>query len=671
MKRWLLAVAVLLCGALSVSNADYLIIKYNLSATRDKNQEGQPAGQPGFGPGPGGVGLAGGAGPGIGPQAGFGNQGGQGGSAPPQGIMGAAGPRGGGGPMMMPGGPRGGGGGGMQMMGQQGFGQAATAAEDDVEITPLYVVAIVELQKPIDKRQLAMQEAQSEYAFSISHKWGTTWLKKSDSIVYFSMEEEANRATQSISKVFEKRFNDTLRQKQPENLIELADWALGHGLIAEFHKVMDEIVKDKPDYPAAAAYVKIKAELERPAAENPNVGPWKARLGLETYKVAQKDKGHYTLIQNVGSNDSADVQSRLARLENAFQSFYYWFALNGHAADIQIPRQRLLSILIGQSEKAEFSRVHQVFDKPQLVADGFFARRDNLVILSNMRRDEPYENLRNYTEPVFKGEDTSVLFTKKGQNAQNTEAQILALMLRSLEEDGELATCSHEGPRQLLAASGLLPRNVDVPQWTMFGMGSFFGTPNASPWPTLGRTPVSLVDNSNYLYTYKTWFKTKKLDEPKVALQRTITDEYFRQAKKDKDPAALLKARTMSWALTYYLAKSKLDKLLRYYQELSSLPRDLEFDDDVLARAFARAFDLIDTRNPDRVDQAKFGQFAQDWERYMQQRTQLEVEKAIKQVHAATPKPVIPTQQQQQPGFGPNLGGFPGAAGVGGPRGQQ
>src|SRR6185437_3746673 len=66
------------------------------------------------------------------------------------------------------------------------------------------------------------------------------------------------------------------------------------------------------------------------------------------------------------------------------------------------------------------------------------------------------------------------------------EAQMLSLMLKALEQEAELATVSHEVSRQLLFASGLLPRNVAVPEWALFGVGSFFETPLQSPWPTIG-----------------------------------------------------------------------------------------------------------------------------------------------------------------------------------------
>ena len=154
--------------------------------------------------------------------------------------------------------------------------------------------------------------------------------------------------------------------------------------------------------------------------------------------------------------------------------------------------------------------------------------------------------------------------------------------------------------------------------------------------------------------------RLKKLEEPRNNLQRTVTDQFFHLAKNDKDPATQLRARAMAWSLTYFLAKNKLPNLLRYFQELSKLPRDLQFDDAVLLLTFARAFDLVDPRNPDRVDQSKLDALASDWHNYVR-KTPLEVAEAIKQVHKLEIK-TPPAQGGQNP-YGPG-----GAGGGGGPK---
>jgi hypothetical protein len=579
---------------------------------------------------------------GIGPrQPGMGGIGGRGGERGPGGFGGPpSGPPGGfGGP------PSGGG----FMPGVPGQpGQAGE--EDEVEITPLYVVAVVELKGNPIRPQLMQVAMQGQTPLKITHKWGTTWLKAADNLTFFPLEQGRNQLWPSLTKAFEKKYYDAHRDGASETgLLQLADFALSRGLMKDFHRVMEELVKLKPDSPQAKDYQRLKAELERPAASNPDAEAWKSKLGIDGYKSKENEKGHYTLIHNLKTSEAAEAQSRLDRLENAFQSYYYWFALQAHAGAVKVPSHRLLAILVAPTDKGEFTRMHDIFGDPPLVADGFVARRDNLAVLSAQRRDDLYESLRSTAETTFRDMDPGTLL--KGRNDPKTyDAQTMALLLKALDEDGELATVTHEGPRQLLAASGLLPRDVEIPQWIQFGMGSFFETSKGSPWPTLGDQSASLLDSNNYFYTYKTWLKGKKLDPAKVALEKVITDRYFRLAdelvKNGKDdPTALHRARTMSWALAYFLAHTKLDGLLNYYRELSQLPRDLRFDDQVLMLTFARGFGLTDRNNPNQVDPNKFAEFASQWESYLK-RKNVEMEPAIKLVHQAKPKPA---EQQNNP----------------------
>ena len=78
-------------------------------------------------------------------------------------------------------------------------------------------------------------------------------------------------------------------------------------------------------------------------------------------------------------------------------------------------------------------------------------------------------------------------------------------------------------------------------------------------------------------------------------------------------------ARTLAWALAYFLAQRELPSLRRYYQELASLPRELELDETALLGCFARAFGLEDAKNPNGVDEDKMANLAAQWFRFLGQ----------------------------------------------------
>jgi hypothetical protein len=370
------------------------------------------------------------------------------------------------------------------------------------------------------------------------------------------------------------------------------------------------------------------------------------------------------MLFQTNKSTPAEVKTRLNQLENQFKLFYYWFAMHGQI--LPMPQERLVAVLV--PEREEFERQQKIFESTHLVDDGFFARRENLVVLSQMRIDTPYLALVDHDKPLWtdfdrdqmlKGKKASDRTLAKFENAGDklTEAHSMALLEKALEEDAELAAVSHDGTRQLIAAAGLTTPGVAVPEWIQFGMASVFERPKGAPWTNVGDA------HWDYLPLVLQLHEEKKLDNPANVLKAVVTDRYFRMAadpkkhKPEDDPE--MKARALSWALTYYLARNKLDGLMRYYHELSKLPRDIEFDDDVLLGCFARAFDLLDPATM-KVDENKLAKLAGEWYRIVVTLTAGEAADLVKELkknreEALQNAPAEKTNPFAPPGAG---GGF-------------
>src|SRR5262249_4243964 len=160
---------------------------------------------------------------------------------------------------------------------------------------------------------------------------------------------------------------------------------------------------------------------------------------------------------------------------------------------------------------------------------------------------------------------------------------------------------------QLASSTGLLPRNVEVPRWIQFGLGSYFETPKGAYWPGIG------APSWRYLVRWKLGEEAKTLEQhPEDALRTVVTARYFRHASAPTDQNLRL-PRTMSWSLTYFLAERKTEGLMRYFEELNNMPRDIEFDDGALLACFGRALDLMDLSSPNQVDSGKLGRLANEW----------------------------------------------------------
>jgi hypothetical protein len=674
MNKALLAVAVLLGGAVSVASADYVIIIVNLGQSKDTGENNGPGG-PGGGE-PGGIGPGG-----IGP----GGPGGFGGGLPPGAMGGMGGFRGmAGGGMGGFRGMAGGGMGGFRGMagggisggpfpggfaGGPGLGVLGGigGGNPDEDVDPYNVFAIVEVQalKAIDISNLNKLGA-----FKVTHKWGeSTVYAVPGSNTKVKIAQQSGKPVPTVSTRFEiekKKTFDKGGKAPTDRVLELAEFALTHGLLAQFTSTMDKLAEEDKTHPAVVAYLKVKPEIERGPTKEDNSASLRATL-LKNYKVATSK--HYTLLHTEARNDAPEVQSRLNRLELAFQSLYYWFALKStDGKALPVPQERLVSVMTPGAEK-EFERHHDVLGAGPVVVDGFFAPRENLSVISEKRRDAAFGALDDSTKPlwkdfkeqdILKGRNAGVPRDKLDKNFEIWNAQTMALLKKAMEDDAELASVSHEVTRQLVYSSGLLPRGVEAPEWIQFGMGSFFETPTGSPWVS------TALPSYLYLNPFKEMAglgkgKKKEKDQPEKnapdTLRRVITNYYFRHADRLKnDPSARQKAQATAWSLTYYLATNKLDGLLRYHKELARMPRDLELDEEVLLGCFARAFDAVDANK--KVDQAKLNKLAEDWYRSI---TGVDLEKPEIFDDIRNTQKELATQPKpgDKPGGGPSTGPQP------------
>src|SRR5262249_37789218 len=309
----------------------------------------------------------------------------------------------------------------------------------------------------------------------------------------------------------------------------------------------------------------------------------------------------------------------------------------------------------------------------------FVGRREGLAVFSGKRRDDLYRMLEKSTDQywaqvtrseVLKTPDGA--FPRQMEALQKLEIQMSALLMAAMERDGERATSTHEGTRQLLYASKLLPSSrVVTPEWLQFGLGSFFETPAGSPLVSTG------APSSEYLplwHDLKAKAKREKKPwSPSETLKMVVTDGYFRQAQKDDDIGSLRRARAASRALVYFLppennldgSKKNLENLQKYCKDLGKMPRDLDLDEGVLLHAFCKAFGLL---GPDgKINQAEFDKFANSWDKAIAQE-RLDMEEVVQGIRTYIAKQTIHDAQKKPGDPGKPSGPGGGPVGPGGGR---
>jgi hypothetical protein len=582
MRRWLLAVAFLVGGTLPFAHADYVYIRAILGGKKDQNQTG-----------------GGGEAPSGDPRGGPGN--------PPRG----------GGPDTPPGdGPPG--------IPISPDGGLPGTFGPNVDTAAIVVMGVIEVRRTPPTPGFANAGVRVRHKYSKETGATTLWSDSGEL-------QSVLLPLPTVKARYEAEHKQRWERRTPEKLIDLADLALSHGLLKEFAQLMDDIAKlnDKePAYAAPlAAYAKVKAALKDPITKDDQTRLWRDKL---QFRLEQSE--HYSLLYNAPLSSPPEVQRRLQLLEDNMRAFYYWFALRGIA--LPVPDQKLIAVLLDTAEDFRRQR-SSASDEEPLADDGFYSARDNVVVFSNQRLDEPYHVFSRYAQTFWQsGWDRNTLLEGKGASrkamltgqvmpGETARAMTVALLQRILEDEAEWAAVTHEGTRQLFVASGLMPRGVVVPTWARFGMAAFFESPKGPFEGVTGAAQTAFWHGWGepswaYLRPFLAMERAKNHPPAPELLRQTVTDGAFHTAAMigPQDTRRLHQARTNAWSLCYFLAKSRLPALQKYFDEIGAQPRDLELDDRAMLAAFCRAFDVANATQ-DGPDPVKFAKLAEDWVSFM------------------------------------------------------
>lgn len=543
-----------------------------------------------------------------------------------------------------------------------GLGGAANANQNE-ETIPIYVQAVVEINFPPGTNPAMSARPM------VKHKYGVTHLFNDEFLITRLVPRPAPvkaRYTAMRESLGKNRTN--------ERIYDMAEWCLNNGLVEEYATNMDEVAKtgkktglDKLDR-AVEMYTRVKDELAKPIEKEELASQWRAKLG---FRISQSD--HYVVLYNTQLSDPPEVAQRLKLLEENMKAVYYWFALKGIA--MKMPEQKHVTVLLDQPEQFKYQRAI-VEDEP-LVADGFFAARDNVVVFSNQRLDSESILFKRRMQGSYQqGWDRKSLLEGKARVAGKTpderyRMETLALLDAALDEESERASVTHDATRQLFVGCGYQKPTVIMPDYLQFGVASVFDTPKG-PYPSF----VPLEVRSPYWHGWgmPSWQYSRifrlieqgqvpdsvmmpirtgtEITQATIMLRRVIMDSDFSQARdlgSRGGQARLIQARAHAWGLCYYITKIRTSGLVKLYEELAKQPRDLELEPNELLACFCRAFDLADTTGT-KPDPAKFEQFAQDWVGFM--------------------KSTVPPGQEFGIGVSNPAGGPAGGGGGGSPKGS-
>jgi hypothetical protein len=139
-------------------------------------------------------------------------------------------------------------------------------------------------------------------------------------------------------------------------------------------------------------------------------------------------------------------------------------------------------------------------------------------------------------------------------------AEQINRVLSSPEAARTVATVVHEATHQLAFNCGLHERWGDVPMWVSEGIAVFFETPHVGSskgWRAIGAV------NPSRLLQFRQYLRTRPPDSLKTLL---ADDERFRTAE------SAINAYAETWALTYYLLKTRAADYVKYLRKIDGRP---------------------------------------------------------------------------------------------------
>ncbi len=532
MRRWLLGLGLALTAtsAVSAQNANdvtapgYLVIRVILDAGGASAPVG---GNPGLSPGGEGEGSpsAGGSGASAGgPVGGFGPMG-------PMGPMGTAG---------------------------RGAGSTVDQAKSIHVVAPFRSIN-VRLFYPDKRRNNETNPAW----YAMRTKYGLTYLYSDNTSVQIK-KVPADLAKDSgyqpsLETPIKERYRKWSTDRKFEPIYELTVDALMLGMVDEAFTYANETVKllevlktdpnRKPSEKVAKfaeIWGRIAPMLDMALPATNDAEDWRNRLSAGAVKTGK----HYSIVYwGERQINPAVIDRRLNSLERNFKAFYLWHALQGLSPTI--PDKPFTVVLADRV--TDMPSLREKLDGLPMQSDAFYSPAHDLLVFSPERTDQLGAAFQDMARASYKnGWSRDELLKgippsggQKQPPAELARMMTLALVDKLLEEEMDHSAMSREATRQLYFASGVLPRNVQLPSWLESGLASFLQHPKGPVYAKDSKGTDMMVVGLAYGYgapnyvqhrAYRELDSTKALHPiPEVLLRNVLMDRYFEAALSGSD----------------------------------------------------------------------------------------------------------------------------------------
>jgi hypothetical protein len=287
--------------------------------------------------------------------------------------------------------------------------------------------------------------------------------------------------------------------------------------------------RDGQLWPLQRAQIRERQELEetfKPLGRDQVEASVLAELpaGFRVHRTA-----HYLVCYNTSP---AFAQWWGALAEKLYRSFYgYW---KHREMPLRPPRFPLVAIVFrSQADFVGFGQRELGVRRGQFI--GHYSQQTNRVCTFDLTGIDSLANQRRPT----------------------TTLSHVSRLLAQPAAERTVATIIHEATHQLAFNSGLQTRYADNPGWVSEGIATYFESPNLAD--TRGWDGIGAINRFNLFH-----FRRSLAQQPSNRLVQLISSDAVFQ-----DPASVRRAYAESWALTYFLVKTRGEQYRDYIKRLA------------------------------------------------------------------------------------------------------
>jgi len=411
---------------------------------------------------------------------------------------------------------------------------------------------------------------------------GTVLIRTAAGPMYVPLDSVEVIKKPTVSDRFDLLERQSIGSRNPDKMMEAANFALKSGMLKPFHRCVDKALEFAPGHAEAKRLVELRARLDQEVPENPKQREDLRKLIRKSGMKFKRSK-HFLLMYDTDDKPEVDedtkrerpprADARLALLERVYEAFYYKFYGNNVA--LEIPKEPLKVVLF--KEHRDYDAFAKQLGDDMASTAGFYEHTTNTSVFFDQGSHEQFKKLLALDRQIQAEKKQAIAAREKNIERIVNLAKAIRLLVYIERESQDIEVVSHEATHQLAANSGLLPKHVMIPSWVHEGLATYFESPNNAAWAGFGAVNKQRLE----------WYRALERDRAHSNIDFIVGDQIFNYA---RTSSGILHGYAQAWALTHFLVEKHFDRYVGFCRRLGEMPPDTPISSQQLTVLFNSVF---------------------------------------------------------------------------------